>query len=65
MYSIQQQLNKIGPQGSFKRLEAISSMNLGERSKAAQRVIKKRLNRVDMMIKHGLSIEQVLKLERD
>lgn len=40
--SIEDQLDLVGPRGSMKRLIAIASMNLGDRTAAAQRVILKR-----------------------
>lgn len=57
MDDINKYLDNIGPQGSMKRLETISFMNLGERSEAARRVIDKRYWRKELM-DEGLSFEQ-------
>ena len=46
MENLNEYLNSIGEPGSRKRLEAIASMNLGERSEAAKRVLIKRDNRI-------------------
>ena len=50
-------LDSIGPVGSTKRLEAIAGLNLGERSEAAKRVLKRRAYRRDLMAK-GLTREE-------
>jgi hypothetical protein len=54
--NIEGKLNLIGEQGTLPRLEAIASMNLGERSEAANRVILKRTMRKELMDK-GLGFE--------
>lgn len=53
---ITEYLDKIGEPGSNERLNAISCLNLGERSDAARRVLDKRHNRIDLMNK-GLTFE--------
>jgi hypothetical protein len=42
-------LNQFGQQGSESRLSVIASMNLGERSEAAAKVLQKRLRRKELM----------------
>ena len=54
---IETYLDSIGPIGSTKRLEAIAVLNLGERSEAAKRVLKRRAYRLDLMSK-GLTRDE-------
>lgn len=54
---IETYLDSIGPVGSTKRLEAIASLDLGERSEAAKRVLKRRAYRLELMSK-GLTREE-------
>lgn len=44
--TLAEQLDEIGPMGSLVRLKAIAGMDLGERSEAAKRVVKKREARI-------------------
>lgn len=50
-------LDSIGAKSSTERLAAIASLNLGERSEAAARVLKKRQRRRELMNK-GLTFEE-------
>lgn len=49
MKNLNQYLDSIGEKGSRKRLEAISQLNLGNRSEAAHRVLQKRDRRSELM----------------
>jgi hypothetical protein len=49
MQNIEKYLDTIGEKGSVARLEAIASLNLGERSEAARRVLEKRGRRKELM----------------
>ena len=57
--SIEDYLDSIGEKGSTKRLEIITSMDLGERSEAARRACEKRYRRKELMDK-GLSFENAV-----
>ena len=46
---IKEYLDSVGEISSMSRLKAIASLGLGERSKAARRVIYKRLRRLELM----------------
>lgn len=50
-------LDSIGPIGSTKRLEAIATLDLGERSRAAKRVLARRTYRLNLM-SQGFTREQ-------
>jgi len=54
---IETYLDSLGEKGCIERIEAISRLNLGERSEAAQRVCEKRSIRQEWMDK-GLTFEQ-------
>ncbi len=55
--NINEYLDSIGAKSDAERLAAIASMNLGERSEAAARVLKKRQRRRELMNK-GLTFEE-------
>ena len=54
---VEKYLDSIGAKSSAERLAAIASLNLGERSEAAARVIRKRQRRRELMDK-GLSFTE-------
>lgn len=47
--NLQEYLNQFGEQGSETRLSVIASMNLGERSEAATKVLQRRARRKELM----------------
>lgn len=49
--ALESYLNKIGNPGSKRRLKAIASLNLGERSQAAKAALRKRHVRKELMSK--------------
>ena len=55
--NINEYLDSIGAKSSAERLSAIAGLNLGERSEAAARVLKKRQRRRELMDK-GLSFTE-------
>ncbi len=55
--NINEYLDSIGSKSSAERLSAIAGLNLGERSEAAARVLKKRQRRRELMDK-GLSFTE-------
>lgn len=55
--NINEYLDSIGAKSSAERLAAIAGLNLGERSEAAARVIRKRQRRRELMNK-GLTFEE-------
>lgn len=54
---VEKYLDSIGAKSSAERLAAIAGLNLGERSEAAARVLKKRQRRRELMNK-GLTFEE-------
>jgi len=54
---VEKYLDSIGAKSDAERLAAIAGLNLGERSEAAARVIKKRQRRRELMNK-GLTFEE-------
>jgi len=54
---VEKYLDSIGAKSSAERLAAIAGLNLGERSEAAARVLKKRQRRRELMDK-GLSFTE-------
>lgn len=54
---VEKYLDSIGAKSSAERLAAIAGLNLGERSEAAARVIRKRQRRRELMNK-GLTFEE-------
>ena len=59
--NLQEYLNQIGEQGSEIRLSVIASMNLGERSEAAAKVLQKRARRKELMdMGHPFEIANVI-----
>lgn len=61
---IEEILDRIGPPGSEARLKAIASMNLGERSEAATRVLYRRSERKRLM-DAGFTRDEALTIVRD
>ncbi len=55
--NVEKYLDSIGAKSSAERLAAIAGLNLGERSEAAARVIRKRQRRRELMNK-GLTFEE-------
>jgi hypothetical protein len=55
--NVEKYLDSIGAKSSAERLAAIAGLNLGERSEAAARVIRKRQRRRELMNK-GLSFAE-------
>lgn len=58
---VEKYLDSIGAKSDTERLSAIASLNLGERSEAAARVIRKRQRRRELMDK-GLSFAEACML---
>jgi hypothetical protein len=54
---VEKYLDSIGAKSDSERLAAIAGLNLGERSEAAERVLKKRQRRRELMNK-GLTFEE-------
>ena len=55
--SIEKQITKYVEDKGCSRLEAIASMNLGERSKAAERALKNRARRKELIIDYNFDFD--------